>query len=285
MRLSPDYVRDALARAFQEDSIYSDVTTRVAVEGGDVAVIADLVAKASGVVAGIEVAATAFRALDPHIEICRFIDDGTRVESSEKIARIKGSAEAILTAERTALNFIQRMSGVATLTARYVAAVSGTGAVIVDTRKTVPGLRMFDKYGVKMGGGKNHRFSLADGVLIKDNHIALMRNQGMSITAIVAHARTHAPHTIKLEIEVETVSEAHEAIAADADIVMLDNMSIDDMRSVVDWNSGRAVLEASGGITLANARAVAETGVDLISVGELTHSPPAFDISLEFLVD
>jgi nicotinate-nucleotide pyrophosphorylase (carboxylating) len=188
---------------------------------------------------------------------------------------------SILKAERTALNFLQHLSGIATETARYVDAVSGTKAIITDTRKTIPGLRLLEKYAVRAGGGRNHRLNLGDGVLIKDNHLAALRSSGVGLGEAVKQARERAPRTMKIEVEVESVKQAQEALSAGADIIMLDNMNVKDMRRVVKLVQGRALLEASGGITLDNVRSVAEAGVDLISVGALTHSAKALDISLE----
>ncbi|HEY3417468.1 MAG TPA: carboxylating nicotinate-nucleotide diphosphorylase, partial [Armatimonadota bacterium] len=192
-------------------------------------------------------------------------------------ADISGPARSLLTAERTALNFLQRLSGIATLTAQYVQAVAGSRARIVDTRKTLPGHRILDKYAVRVGGGFNHRFNLADGILIKDNHIAAVGG----IEQALAAARAFAPHTLKIEIEVETVEMAGTAIAAGADIIMLDNMDLEAMRACVALIAGRALTEASGGVSLDRVRAIADCGVDLISVGALTHSAPALDISLD----
>ena len=283
MHLSPDYVRGVINRALDEDLVSNDVTTHATLGGSGVLATANFVAKAPGVIAGVEVATKTFEVLDPSLATYHLLSDGTRVEGGEVIATVSGSAESILGAERTALNLFQRMSGIATLATRYVAEILGTEATIVDTRKTVPGLRLLDKYCVAVGGARNHRLNLSDGVLIKDNHIAVMRSKGMSISDIVVHASERSPHTVKLEIEVEKVSEAIDAIDAGADIVMLDNMSVNEMRRVVEENGKRALLEASGGITLQNVRKVAETGVDLISIGELTHSPPALDISLDLV--
>ena len=281
MRLSQDYIRRIISRALKEDCVSNDVSTIATIGDANLSVTAMLTAKATGTIAGTEVAAHTFRTLDPHANINIHIKDGSPVEGGEDILSITADTRAILSAERTALNLMQRMSGIATLTNRYVAEIAHTKATIVDTRKTAPGLRLLDKYCVAVGGGKNHRMTLSDGVLIKDNHIIIMRNLGMNIGEIIAHARKNAPHTAKLEIEVETITQAAEAIQADADIVMLDNMTVTDMQEVVRQNNGKTLIEASGGITLNNVRRVAETGVDLISIGELTHSPPALDISLE----
>ncbi len=206
------------------------------------------------------------------------IPEGSKVKPGDIVARIEGRVAGILKAERVALNFLQRLSGIASETARYVEAIKGMNCRLMDTRKTTPGLRFLEKYAVRIGGGHNHRLHLGDGVLIKDNHLAALHGQGMSLKEVVAEAKRKAPHNLKVEVEVKTVEEALEA---GADIVMLDNMSLKEMRRAVELIKGRALLEASGGITLDNVRAVAETGVDCISVGALTHSTKALDISLE----
>ena len=207
--------------------------------------------------------------------------DGSTLVPGDDIASVEGPAGSILRAERIALNFMQRMSGIASETNRYVQAVQGCRSRIVDTRKTAPGMRFLDKYAVRMGGGYNHRLNLADGILIKDNHIQALRSQELSLTEIIQLALARASHTIKVEVEVETLEEAKEAVEAGAHIIMLDNMSPDLMRQAMELIDGRAVVEASGGITMGTVRAVAETGVDLISIGGLTHSPTALDISLD----
>jgi len=197
------------------------------------------------------------------------------------VTKVSGSIAGILKAERVALNFLQRLSGIASETSRYVARVEALPVRIMDTRKTTPGWRSLEKYAVRIGGGGNHRMNLGDGVLIKDNHLAALRSQGLNIKEIIAKARQNAPQRLPVEVEVRTVSEALEAVEAGADIVMLDNMNLEDMREAVKSINGRALIEASGGITLDNVRAVAETGVDFISIGALTHSARALDISLE----
>ena len=239
-------------------------------------------AREPGVAAGIGVATAVFQRLDERLRTFESLSDGDPVESGSVLGRVEGPVAPMLSAERTALNFVQRMSGIASLTARYVDAVQGTGAVIVDTRKTAPGLRALDKYAVAAGGGHNHRRALGDGVLIKDNHIAALRAQGIGLVEIVERARANAPHTVRIEVEVQTVAEAEEALGGGADILLLDNMPADLMREAVEVVAGRALLEASGGITLDNVAEVAATGVDLISVGALTHSARALDISMEF---
>lgn len=209
------------------------------------------------------------------------IKDGDPVQPGDTAATVTGSVISILKAERTALNFLQRLSGIASLTAQYVAATSGLTAKITDTRKTTPGLRLLEKYAVRMGGGHNHRLHLGEAVLIKDNHIAAMRTLGISLKDIVAKAKQNVAKGVTVEVEATSTPEALEAVEAGADIVMLDNMSPDEMRQAVKLVSGRAKIEASGGITLANVRQVAMTGVDIISIGALTHSYRALDISLE----
>ena len=284
MPLSRQHIGRVVQNALDEDAAFNDATTLATIGDASVPATARLVAKQSGIIAGIPVAEEAFKALDPQATFVARLDDGQAVEPGSTIATISGSASAILSAERTALNLLQRMSGIATLTSRYVAAVKGTSVTIVDTRKTAPGLRQIDKYSVLTGGGGNHRMTLADCILIKDNHIAAMKSSGMSIADAIKHARTNAPFSLKIEIEVENEDDALEAMNAGADIVMLDNMTPETMRSVVQQRTGHALLEASGNVTLATVRTVAEAGVDIISVGQLTHSPAALDISLDFEV-
>ncbi len=267
-------------RALVEDLGHGDVTTDSLIPP-DARGLASVVVKADGVVAGLEVALEVFRQVDPSTQSRVLIEDGAPVSPGDVVADLEGSVTGILKAERVALNFLQRLSGIATATAAYVKAVQGTKARIIDTRKTVPGLRQLEKYAVRVGGGHNHRYNLADGILIKDNHIAALRARELGLAEIVDLARERSPHTLRVEIEVETVEEAIEAIEGGADVVLLDNMSPDEMRRVVEISGGRALLEASGGVTLDTVRAVAETGVDLISVGALTHSVRALDISLD----
>ncbi len=277
----PGELERIIDAALAEDLTGGDVTTAALIPP-HIEASADVVPKEPGVLAGVGVALAVFQRVDPALAVNPALLDGDRVEGGEVVASVSGRLGSILSAERTALNFMQRMSGIATLTARYAAAVSGTGAVIVDTRKTAPGLRSLDKYAVSLGGGKNHRRNLADGVLIKDNHIAALQAEGVSLPQIIRRARTRAPHTVRIEVEVETIEETRAAVEAGADIIMLDNMSLDEMREAADIAKGRCLTEASGGITLDNVADVAATGVDLISIGALTHSPPALDISLDF---
>ncbi len=219
--------------------------------------------------------------VDPELRVTVLIQDGTALEPGDAIARVEGRIASILKAERTALNFLQHLSGIATETARYVEAIKGLPARIVDTRKTIPGLRMLEKYAVLMGGGKNHRLRLDDGILIKDNHLKMLHRQGLGMKGIVAQARHKNTAGLKIEVEVKSTEEAMEAADAGADIIMLDNMSIDDMKKAVKLLKGRCLCEASGGVNLDTVRAIAETGVDIISVGALTHSPRALDINMK----
>lgn len=266
--------------ALAEDLLGGDVTTAATVPA-DAQAQATLLAKAPGVISGLDAAQEVFAQVDPTLEFVPLVADGDVTPAMTPIARVAGNARGILAGERLALNLLQRLSGVATVTAQYVAAVAGTLARVVDTRKTTPGLRVLEKAAVRHGGGHNHRFGLGDGVLIKDNHLAAVGGQNRVRDAIRA-ARAATPHTLRVEVEVTTLEELTEALEAGADIVMLDNMSVADMREAVALTQGRALLEASGGVTLATIRDIAETGVDLISVGALTHSAPALDISLDF---
>ena len=279
----PDHetVRAAVAAALAEDRAFYDVTTRTTVppeqQGSGVFLF-----KQSGVLCGIEVAREAFRQLSPDIVVEAAYPDGASVEVGTAVARIRGSLAAMLSAERVALNFLQRMSGVASEARRYVEeAARGGSARVVDTRKTTPGLRALDRYAVRCGGAQNHRDNLQDGVLIKDNHIAAAAARGVDLATVVRLARDGAAHTLRIEVEVDTPEQAAEAIAAGADVVLLDNMDPETMRPIVESSSPGVIFEASGGIDLGTVRAVAASGVHLISVGALTHSAPALDISLD----
>lgn len=266
--------------ALAEDLGHGDVTT-LATIAPETQATGTIVAKAPGVVSGLPVAAAAFARVDPSIEFRPVTADGERVGAGDPLAHVAGPAAGLLAAERVALNFLQRLSGVATETARYVDAVAGTGARIVDTRKTTPGLRALEKAAVRHGGGRNHRVGLADGVLIKDNHLAALGGPD-PVARAVRLARHRAPHTLRVEVEVTSLDELRQALSAGAEVVLLDNMNPSTLRHAVELTAGRALLEASGGVTLATVRAVAETGVDLVSVGALTHSAPSLDISLDF---
>lgn len=268
--------------ALAEDIGTGDVTTLATVPVETTARGAILV-KSAGVVSGLGVAAFVFRRVDPAVAFIPRVTDGTHVPAGMIVAEVVGSARSLLMAERVALNLLQRLSGVATVTDRYVEAVAGTKARIIDTRKTTPGLRILEKAAVRDGGGHNHRVGLADGVLIKDNHLAALGGADR-VTRALQQARAFAPHTLRIEVEVTTLADAAEAVAAGADVILLDNMDVDAMRQAVVLVAGRALLEASGGVDLTTVRAIAETGVDLISVGALTHSAPALDISLAFAV-
>ncbi len=241
---------------------------------------ASILVKARGILAGGEIAKRVFLRVDPTLRVEVLIKDGAKVKPGDIVADISGKVVSILKAERTALNFLQRLSGIASQTAQYIAKTRGLNVTVTDTRKTTPGLRLLEKYAVGIGGGQNHRFHLGDGILIKDNHIAALRALGISLKDIVTKAKQNA-RGLKVEVEVRTTQEAMEAVEGEADIIMLDNMSPDEMYRVVSLIPGQVKIEASGGVTLANVRAVAETGVNLISVGALTHSPKALDISLE----
>ena len=278
--LPPDAVRRAVALALAEDAAWRDVTTSALVPP-DQQGRAVIVAKAPGVLAGLPLAEAVFHALDASLVFEAAADDGARLLPGQVVARIAGALNPILRSERVALNFLQRLSGVATTTARLVEALEGLPTRLLDTRKTTPGLRALEKYAVRVGGGHSHRFNLADGILIKDNHLAALKARGQDIAAAVRLARLGSPHTLRVEIEVTSVEQALEALAAGAEVLLLDNMDPEDMRRVAGVARGRALTEASGGITLDNVRAVAETGVDFISVGAITHSAPALDMSLE----
>jgi nicotinate-nucleotide pyrophosphorylase (carboxylating) len=279
--LDPSEIRRAVKIALAEDLGSGDVTARAVVPKRAVA-RAVMRAREPLVVAGLALAEAAFRQRSPGVKVTRLADDGRRVAAGERVLAVSGPARAILEAERVALNFVQRLSGIATLTARFVAAVRGTGARILDTRKTTPGWRRFEKYAVACGGGTNHRFGLYDLVLIKDNHLAVLRGARPNpIAAAVRAARTACPR-LKVEVEADTLNQVEQAVMAGADLILLDNMSLARLRRAVKLVAGRAATEASGGVTLATVRAIARTGVDFISVGALTHSAPAVDLGLDF---
>jgi nicotinate-nucleotide pyrophosphorylase (carboxylating) len=280
VQLSEEQIAGIIDRALAEDVSHGDVTSE-AIIPSDLQAKVTVLVKAAGVLAGIEVARQVFRRVDPSLEVDVMVKDGTAVQSGDIVATVSGRATSILKAERVALNFLQRLSGIASETARYVSETEGYDVRITETRKTTPGLRALEKYAVRLGGGQNHRFHLGDGVLIKDNHLAALRALGMSLKEIVARAKQNAPEGMKVEVEVGTVAEAKAAIEGDADTILLDNMSPDEMRQVVALTPPHVKTEASGGITLADVSAVAAAGVDFISVGALTHSVKALDISLE----
>ncbi len=275
-------------RALDEDLSQGDLTSTILLTE-DQKVTATLVPKRAGVLAGLNVCFAIFTRVDPQLLTQSLVDttndksfaDGSMLEKDVPIATITGNAIHILQAERVALNFLQHLSGIATETARYVEAVRGLQTIIVDTRKTIPGLRGLQKYAVTKGGGRNHRHTLGDGILIKDNHIAALKRTGYSLGAAVSKALSESPHTMKVEVEVETVDAAREAIESGAEILLLDNMGVAEMTEIVGFCRGKAITEASGGVTLDSVRGIAETGVDFISVGALTHSVNALDISLD----
>jgi nicotinate-nucleotide pyrophosphorylase (carboxylating) len=270
-------IQRIIETALQEDIGLGDITTEVTIAPETMA-RAELVAKEDFVLAGIDIAGRVFKTVNPAVDFEKLLHDGCKVRKGEVLAWLRGPAASLLQGERVALNLMQRMSAIASLTSRYVEAVAGTKAVIVDTRKTVPGLRVLDKYSVRMGGGRNHRIGLFDGVLIKENHIAAAGGIGEAIS----RARLKLPHTLKIEVETRNFAEVEEALAAGAEIIMLDNMSYADMRQAVEMIAGKALVEASGGVNLETVAEIAATGVDIISVGALTHSINAADISMLF---
>lgn len=272
-------VEQIITLALNEDIGTGDITTLSTIPA-DKTATGRFVAKEDMIICGIDLAAHIFARVDPSIELKANFKDGDAVKKGDVIATVSGNAQNVLTGERTALNFMQRLTGIATRTHASVAEVAGTNAIITDTRKTTPGLRVLEKYAVRVGGGTNHRFNLADGVLIKDNHIAVSGG----IQNAVKNARAVIPHTLKIEVEVETKEQLAEALDAGADIIMLDNMSYDLMRECVGLVAGRALVEASGNMGEKNLREVAETGVDIISIGALTHTVKAADISLKFQI-
>lgn len=280
--LTPGELRQIVTRAIEEDLGRGDVTSDTLVPS-DLRATALLCSRSTGVIAGLEVAALAFTIVDPATEFTVLVHDGAPVVPGQSIARVSGAARSLLRAERVALNFVQRLSGCASLTARYVAAVRDTRARIVDTRKTTPGLRALEKYAVRMGGGRNHRRDLGDAVLIKDNHLVALAARGVTLAEALAEARGTLPHTLKIEVEVDRLDQIPAALEARADIILLDNMPPAQLREAVALIDGRALTEASGGVSLETIAAIAVTGVDLISVGALTHSAAALDIGLDFV--
>jgi nicotinate-nucleotide pyrophosphorylase (carboxylating) len=269
--------------ALEEDAPWGDVTSEALIPQTATA-RADLVAREPGVFSGGDVFAAAFRLTDARTTVERRVADGEPFQTGAVLAVVTGPARGVLTAERIGLNFVQRMSGIATLTARYVDEVAHTGARIADTRKTTPLLRAFERHAVVSGGGHNHRYSLSDAVMVKDNHLAVLTQKGMSVTAALQGAIARLPHTTHIEVEVDRLDQIEAVLAAGIDTIMLDNFTLDDLRRGVEQVAGRATVEASGGVTLDTVRAIAETGVDVISVGALTHSAPALDLGLDIRV-
>lgn len=276
--LNKIHIDDVILNALKEDMSLGDITTDGLIDDKAIS-NARLIAKQSGIIAGMDVAERVFKLLDTSVNFERKVEDGVYVENGAIIAEIEGSTKVLLKGERTALNFLQRLSGIATTTNEYAKIVADLPVKIVDTRKTTPGLRFLEKYAVKTGGGYNHRFSLSDGVLIKDNHIKAAGGVKKAIEAI----RNNVPHTIKIEIETETFEQVEEALEAKADIIMLDNMSLSEMARCVQRIDKKAIVEASGNVNMETVRSIAATGVDIISVGSLTHSVKAFDISMRIV--
>lgn len=272
------FVEDAVRNALEEDLGGAGDITTTATIANDQQTRGAIVARASGFIAGVDFAVAAFRHVDPAIHADINIGDGAHITAGDRVLSLAGPAAGVLTAERVALNFLSHLSGVATATAALVEAVKGTNAKIVCTRKTTPGLRAAEKYAVRCGGGHNHRFGLYDAVMIKDNHIAAVGGIARAIEA----ARNAVGHTVKIEVEIDSLDQLDAALSAGADIIMLDNMSAHDMKRAVEWVAGAAVLEASGNVTAATVRAIAETGVDIISSGWMTHSAPSLDVGLDF---
>lgn len=272
-------IEPAVRAALVEDlGLAGDVTSNTVIPAGHRSRVV-MAARQAGTVAGLDVAALAFNLVDPAITMTRHVEDGARIAAGDTVATIEGPSRGMLTGERVALNFLGHLSGIATETAKIVDAVRETKASVACTRKTTPGLRIFEKYAVRAGGGSNHRFSLADAVLIKDNHVAIAGG----VAEAIRRARAGAGHMIKIEVEVDTLAQLREAMETGVDVVLLDNMTTDQLREAVGIIDGRAIAEASGGITPDTAAAIAATGVDLLSVGWITHSAPVLDIGLDFL--
>lgn len=281
MTLAADAVDRIVRIALDEDAPWGDVTSELLIPE-DAQVTAVLAAREDGVLAGAQVFAAAMRLVDPATLVTFSVRDAESFAAGQVLATVSGFARSVLRGERIALNFIQRMSGIATLTAKYVAETTGTKARIVDTRKTTPGLRLLERYAVRCGGGFNHRYSLSDAVLAKDNHLAIVTDGGKKdLTAVLREARNRLPHTTHFEVEVDRPDQIEPVLGAGVDTVMLDNFTTEQMRDAVKQINGRALVEASGGVQLPRIREIAETGVDIISVGALTHSVRALDLGLD----
>ena len=277
MKTDKFYIDDMILRALKEDMPLGDITTDNIIDEDDVSV-ARFIAKADGVLAGMYVAQRTFELLDENVKFKAFFKDGDRVSKGDVIATIEGKTACLLKSERTALNYLQKLSGIATDTAHYVELIKDYDCKVADTRKTTPGMRFIEKYAVQCGGGSNHRYSLSDGVLIKDNHIKAAGGIGNAVERV----RRNIPHTVKIEVEVEDMDMVQQALDARADIIMLDNMSCEEMTKAVELINGRAIVEASGDINDERIVAVAKTGVDIISIGRLTRVPSGLDISMRF---
>ena len=279
---SVDEIDRFIADLIAEDSADHDITS-ISVFDNNIKCNAVIESRDHGVLCGIDFAEMVFRQIDSTIVISKVIEDGTEIFEGDVVLDLKGNVNTILAGERIALNLLQHLSGISTLTAQFVESVKSTKAVIMDTRKTIPGLRKIQKYAVKMGGGHNHRMNLADGVLIKDNHIKFSEINGLSISDVVNKSRSKVGKSVKIEIEVDDLDQFRKVIDVRPDIILLDNMDVETMEMAVKINEGRAILEASGGVKINNVKSIAETGVDLISVGALTHSVNALDMSLTIL--
>ena len=279
---SVDEIDRFIADLIAEDSADHDITS-ISVFDNNIKCNAVIESRDHGVLCGVDFAEMVFRQIDSTIVISKVIEDGTEIFEGDVVLDLKGNVNTILAGERIALNLLQHLSGISTLTAQFVESVKSTKAVIMDTRKTIPGLRKIQKYAVKMGGGHNHRMNLADGVLIKDNHIKFSEINGLSISDVVNKSRSKVGKSVKIEIEVDDLDQFRKVIDVRPDIILLDNMDVETMEMAVKINEGRAILEASGGVKINNVKSIAETGVDLISVGALTHSVNALDMSLTIL--
>lgn len=273
-------VESVVAAALAEDAPWGDVSSEAAIPA-EATATARVMSRSTGILAGGLAVERAFQRADPTLRITRRLDDGSPIAPGTVVAEIEGPARGILLGERIALNLAQRLSGIATLTRAYVDAVAGTSARIVDTRKTTPGLRMLEKAAVRAGGARNHRFSLSDAVMLKDNHLAVLAAQGLDVTEAIRTVRARIPHTTHLEVEIDRLDQLPAVLAAEPDTIMLDNFPLADLREAVALIDGRAITEASGGVTFDTVRAIAETGVDVISVGALTHSALALDLGLD----
>lgn len=282
--LTQELINQVVSAALKEDAPNGDVTSEHLIPS-DATAVAELAAREPGVFSGAEVFIAAFKLTNASVQVEMKIKDGEKFEKGQLLAVVTGPARAVLTAERIGLNFVQRMCGVATLTAAYVAKVAGTKANILDTRKTTPGLRAFERQAVVNGGGRNHRFSLSDMVMAKDNHLAVLTRGGKDLTTELKRVRAELPANIKLEVEVDRLDQIAAVLAAEVDIIMLDNFSLEDLRKGVELIAGKCVVEASGGVNLETVGEIAKTGVDVISVGALTHSARALDLGLDVKIN
>lgn len=282
--LTQELINQVVSAALKEDAPNGDVTSEHLIPS-DATAVAELAAREPGVFSGAEVFIAAFKLTNASVQVEMKIKDGEKFEKGQLLAVVTGPARAVLTAERIGLNFVQRMCGVATLTAAYVAKVAGTKAKILDTRKTTPGLRAFERQAVVNGGGRNHRFSLSDMVMAKDNHLAVLTRGGKDLTTELKRVRAELPANIKLEVEVDRLDQITGVLAAEVDIIMLDNFSLEDLRKGVELIAGKCVVEASGGVNLETVGEIAKTGIDVISVGALTHSARALDLGLDVKIN